>query len=139
MHLVLDTVSDDLPPTATYARRWYVWVPADPTHPDWDGRAGTLTIGLQAGRRAGCRVESDTYAVEDLGELFGLMGRAFVLTTLTDPTAADRAYEVRVGPLPGCTCEAGTRRPVGCKHTAALAALVESGALAGADTRAIGG
>lgn len=116
-----------LPATATYAGRAWAWEPAPGAAA---GRLGDLTIRLVHAR--GGKVEESTYAVEDGGDLPGLMGRAFTLTNLTDPAA--RPYEVVLGPLGRCGCDAGGFRAkspgsLGCKHRDALAALAAAGLL----------
>lgn len=121
-----ESVTGDLSETKTYAARCWTWVPTPDTP---DGRLGNLTIELlYASPRSG-KVESDTYAVEDGGYLSGLMGRSFWLTNLSDP-ACTEPYEVVLGPLGRCGCDAGGYKPksagsLGCKHRDALAALVE--------------
>jgi hypothetical protein len=135
---VLDMVSGELPPTATYQRRAFVWLPADPGDYD-DGRLGTLTIVLQHSRRTGAKQESDTYAVEPESEPVGSMGRAYLLCNLTDPGQPD-VYRCVIAPHASgdsCSCDAGRvdrgrkRKAAGeleCKHRATLRALMEEGA-----------
>lgn len=104
---VLDYVTADLPPTRTYGRRSYCWVPADPTHPNWDGRLGNLTIRLQHARSGwGRDIELDTYSVIEQPPSQFVMGRDFLLLNLTDQEQQD-VYEVRIGPVEDCTCIAG--------------------------------
>lgn len=120
---ILDAVSDEMEPTRTYARRVWLWVPADTTHPAWDGRLGDLTIQLQRTRRAGCRVEQDTYAVQDE---YGPDGREFLLLNLTDP---DQEDVYRVHPeSQTCSCTAAQCGQI-CKHRDALSALLARGHL----------
>jgi hypothetical protein len=137
---VLDMTCGSLPPTATYQRRDYVWLPADPGDYD-DGRLGTLTIVLQHSRRAGAKQTSDTYAVERESEPTpGVVGRSFLLCNLTDPDQED-VYRTVVAPHrsgDSCTCDAGRvdtgrkRKAAGelpCKHRDTLRALIEEGAV----------
>lgn len=111
-------LSGELPETATYAsRKW-----------QWDPR-GFLRIELKPIRKA--PVETAVYAVEDLGELPGLMGRRFRLTKMFEAEQGE-PYEVMVGGLARCSCQAGQfRAKVGidcCRHLACLSAAYEAGA-----------
>lgn len=129
-HRVLDALNLPLAPTRTYARRSCLWVPVDPTHPQWDGRCGTLTIKLQHSKsKAGAEVEIDTYAVEEQPPQPGLMGRSFLLLNLTDDTQED-VYEVCLGPVSLCKCKAGKCRLPACKHRDALESVIAYGELA---------
>lgn len=132
---ILSFVSDTLPPTRTYARRSFVWIPADAEHPEADGRIGLLSIKLQHSRSGVRRsVECDTYAVErdDAGPQ-DMGGQPFWLMNTTDPEA-EEVYRCVVGGLkPHCTCKAGKCRVPpdegtdGCKHRDALLYLVRNG------------
>lgn len=123
---VLDLLTGSLPPTATYARRDWVWLPADPTdYPD--GRLGTLTIVLQHSRRAGAKQESDSYGVDFETEPVGRMGANFLLVNDTDPQQPD-AYRVLIGPEVSCTCKAGKCRTP-CKHIDAILDVIEQGGI----------
>lgn len=132
---VLDFRSDDLPPTRTYGKRSWLWIPADRGYPEWDRRLGNLTLKLQHARTGwGRAIEVDTYAVVE-EPLVGIPGRKFLLLNLTDPDQPD-VYECIVGPQPLCTCMAGTccvpGEPditEGCKHRDAIAVLVDEGIL----------
>jgi hypothetical protein len=120
---VLQMTSGDLPETATYAKRSWCYIPADSGEHN-DGRIGTLTITLQRAARNGratpTKVESDTYAIEaDSEPLTGVIGRAFLLSNLTDPEQPD-VYRTVIGPRCSCTCKAGLVRRDECKHVAAL-------------------
>lgn len=116
---ILDATTIDLPPTLTYRRREATLIPGD--------RPGEfhLTIRLWKGRRAGSRMEEDTYAVEEEDSV-GVPGRSFLLVNLTDDSQPD-AYRCVVGGRDThCTCTAGQCRvPAGCKHRDSLAALIE--------------
>ena len=135
---VLDMMTGELPPTATYQRRDWVWIPASPGDHE-DGRLGTLTIVLQRSRRAGAKQDSDTYAVEADTEPLNQMGKAYLLCNLTDPDQPD-VYKVTLAPHPSgdaCSCKAGSvdlgrkRKATGelcCKHKCALRAMIAEGA-----------
>src|SRR5262249_7625814 len=133
----LDMCSGSLAPTASYARRDWVWMPADPAA--WtDGRLGTLTLVMQHGRsRAGLKVEVDHYGVQEELELSLPAGvRAFLLENDSDPDEYG-PFRCVVGSVKEtCNCESGgfdrNRQPdreVGCKHRAALLALVTEGVI----------
>lgn len=119
-------VTGDLAPTATHKRRWWSLVLCtDPA----DLRDATLTISQTKGARPGCKVETDTYAVQET-PCIGRIGRSFLLLDLTDADQPD-VYECYVGTRPqdwSCTCKAGscgTR----CKHADALADIIGRGEL----------
>lgn len=114
-----------LPPTATYANRTWLYVP----HPD-DPDRGVLEITLQKGKGVNCKVERDTYAVEQQAPPVGFIGRAFLIVNLTDEQQPD-AYQVFVGERDGegyCTCKAGQCLKE-CKHLATLRAVIDAGVL----------
>jgi hypothetical protein len=121
---ILDMICDDLPPTATHARRSFVWIPGGA-----DGRLGTLTIVLQGSRRAGAKQESDTYAIDEDTEPLNQAARAMLLLNESDPKQAD-VYKVTTGSVWRCTCKAGLCR-VPCKHIASLRAVIDAGGLEG--------
>lgn len=123
---VLDMLCLDLPPTATYARRMAVWLPADPS--EGDGRLGSLTVVLQRSRKAGAVVESDTYAVVADSPPLNQMGEAYLLLNETDPDQPDVYKVVAGGPQPSCTCKAGLCR-LPCKHKDAIRAVIDAGGL----------
>lgn len=109
-----------LPPTATYADRRILWLPASPE--DADGRLGTLVVVLT--HRRGGRVERDRYAVEEEGPAVGVLGRSFLLLNLDDPDQDD-VYRVAIGyPVDRCSCTAGCVKRYGCKHSAGLRELI---------------
>jgi hypothetical protein len=128
---VLTVLTAELSPTTTHKIRSIAWVS------DGSGEvvvertgevipaAGKLTTKLQFGRRAGGKVEVDTYAVSEVapdrpGE------RKFLLLNLTDPDP-NGPFPVVIGPQPRCGCEAGGYRVATCKHRDALASLIEEG------------
>lgn len=128
-HRVLDALNLPLAPTRTYARRSCLYVPVDPTHPQWDGRCCTITIKLQHSKsKAGAEVELDTYAVEEQPPQPGV-GRTFLFLNLTDETQED-VYEVCLGPVNLCKCKAGRCRVPDCKHRSAIQAVIDYGELA---------
>lgn len=117
---ILDKIGGDLAPTATYARRSWEFIPGDPGE-------GLLTIILHKGKRAGCKVEVDTYQIQEQPAV-GSMGREFLLLNIGDEGQPD-VYRCLVGGLhEHCTCTAGNCRVAsGCKHRHALAAVIEDG------------
>jgi hypothetical protein len=118
---ILDAVTIDLPPTATYARREVFWIPGD------EPGEGTLTIRLWKGRRGGSRCDADRYQIQE--EACAYPGcRSFLILNETDDTQED-VYRCRVGAMPGCSCKAGLVHRHECKHVAAVAALTEEGLL----------
>ena len=81
---VLDMVTGVLEPTATYARREWIWIPAAPGVFD-DDRIGSLTILLQHSRKVNAKPEVDTYGVdEDLHADRPAGCRVFLLRNDTD-------------------------------------------------------
>ena len=130
---VLDMVSGTLPPTKTYVRRDYVWFPAD-FAAFKDGRIGSLTLVMQASRRPGARVETDTYGVDEEPNAGCPSGvRSFLLVNDTDAGQPD-VYRCVVGSDAGglvfdkCTCKAGLCKLI-CKHADALNHLIAEGVL----------
>jgi hypothetical protein len=123
MSSVLDMLTNELPPTATHARRAYIWQPDGPG-------AGVLTTTLQRSRRAGAKQDVDTYSVQEhMGH--GMPGRVFLLLNLTDPGQPD-VYETFVADDPrlsGCSCKAGSCRVPVCKHRDALADIIDLGGI----------
>ena len=136
MLAILDAYTDVLPPTKTYSRRSFCWIPADPESPEADGRIGNLTIKLQHSKSGVRRnVECDTYAVErDTPEPGDNGGTAFWLMNMTDPDA-EEPYRCVVGGMnPKCGCTAGKCKvppdegaTLGCKHRDAIEHLIEGG------------
>lgn len=120
---VLDMISAELPPTATYKRRAYYWMP------DGDG-TGLLTINLQHSRRAGAKVESDTYQViETADPAYPTPGRVFLLNNVTDDTQ-EQPYEVFIADDPrrdDCTCTADRCKAPCCKHKDSCRSILEAG------------
>ena len=131
----LDMQTGSLPPTASYARRDWVWMPADPCH--WsDGRIGTLTIILQhANSRPGCKQEVDHYGVQEETELGLPSGiRSFLLENDSDPDEYGPFRCMVGGMVETCGCEAGgadrrRREPTSCKHRDALKDMIEQGVI----------
>lgn len=132
---VLDMLSGDLKPTATYARRWWHWRPGDDaaTGVECDG---VLTIGMAKGRRAGSKIEEDHYAVQEL-DCIGRPGRSFLLLNLFDSDQPD-VYQATLyaDGVTNCTCTAGQCRvpgtpdaSQGCKHRDALLAVIAAGGI----------
>lgn len=137
MLAVLDAVSDTLPPTRTYARRSFVWIPADAERPEADGRLGLLSIKLQHSKSGVRRtVECDSYSIErDTPEPGDMGGQAFWLMNTTDPESEEMYRCVVGGMKPKCTCTAGKCRvpadegTAGCKHRDAIQHLIQMGAI----------
>lgn len=126
---ILDFVTGELGPTRTYGRRSFVWIPADRSHPTWDGRLGNLTLKMQHARGGvGRRIELDTYAIEEVPQKPGFPGRVFLLLNLTDESQSD-VYETVIGPADVCSCTAGRVGHFECKHAAAVRHLIEQGEL----------
>jgi hypothetical protein len=128
MLMVNDAISDELPPTRTYGRRSFVWIPSD------GGMLGELIIKLQHAKSGVNRnLEVDTYGVEaDTPEPGDHGGRAFWFVNLSDPEQ-ERPYRCVVGGLtPHCDCKAGKCKvpsddsTQGCKHRDALQYLIEN-------------
>lgn len=112
---VLDAITIDLEPSATYGRREASWVPLGPGE-------GYLTIRLWRGKRAGSKMESDVYSVMEEAEAPGVPGRSFLLLNTTDGDQPD-VYRCRTGPYAACTCKAGLCG-FKCKHCDSLTALI---------------
>lgn len=136
MFRVLDYVSDDLPPTRTYGRRSFCWLPVDETHPAYDGRLGSLIIKLQHARSGVHRaIEVDRYAVErDTPEPGDNGGAAFWLLNELDKDAAEPYRCVVGGMTPKCGCKAGQCKvpgepdiTEGCKHRDCILWLIQNG------------
>lgn len=133
------TVGGELEPTATYAHRAWAWLPNPHKGKGIPGQDfdGHLSITLQKGRKAGCKIERDGYLVEQQPAPVGFIGRSFLLSNVTDPKA-DEVYEVHVGDRGdegSCTCKAGQCRAPCCKHKDALRAAIKAGVFGGVVTR----
>ncbi len=126
---VLDLLCGDLKPTATYARRSWVWMPTAGRYEQGDDRVGTLTIVQQKSRRAGAKQESDSYAVVEESAFGYPGGRLFLLMNETDDTQEDVYRCVVGGPGEHCTCTAGNCKVGHCKHRSSLAAIIAEGGL----------
>jgi len=141
MLAVLDAFSEVLPPTRTYARRSFVWIPVDPKRPEPDGRLGNLSIKVQPSKAGvGRLVECDTYFVERDTPMAGDEGGvAFWLMNVTDPDSEEPYRCVIGGLLPSrCTCTAGRCRVPGepnitdgCKHRDSVTYLLDNGIIEG--------
>lgn len=123
---VLDMLAGELGPTATYARRDVLWIPARPgQYPD--GRDGTAVVKLQHSRRIGAKFETDAYGIErEESEAFEVRGVSFLLLNDSDDTQWD-VYRTVVGPECSCTCTAGRVDRHECKHIATCRWLLEEG------------
>lgn len=141
MHDSNGILFDDLPSTATYAVRHWLYVPADLTSNAWDGRVGTLIIVQNRSGGPDAKADTGSYAVQSLLNP-GPGGRQFLLKKLNDPGTAvtadasvdakDEIHEVFLGDgaLPAkCSCDAGRAGMPICKHRDALAAVVAAGGL----------
>jgi hypothetical protein len=133
---MLTILTGDLEPTATYKRRQWCWVSngsgfVDTPSGELIPAMGKLTIKLQKGERVGSKVETDTYAVQELpAEVVGT--RLFGLLSLTDPTQPE-IYKTTIGGRNLCRCMAGQCRVVsdaghGCKHRDSVEAAEAAGA-----------
>ncbi len=125
---MMPVLAGRLPPTTTYARREWQWLPGP------DGCDGTLMISLTHGRRV-IRTETDFYMVQEERDL-GLPTavRSFLLENELDPDPYGPFRVIVGGMAELCGCEAGwfdrsRPRPTGCKHKDALRALIEQGVL----------
>lgn len=130
---MLTITTNELPPTLTYSHRSYVWFSlgtGEVVMPNGEvvPALGKLTIKLRQGRRRNCKVELDTYAVDEVEpEQFGT--RLFVLLNMTDPEQPE-PYRVTVGGMNQCRCMAGKCRNFsGCKHRDAMNDLIAAGDL----------
>lgn len=136
---MVNVITGDLGPTATYQRRSFAWVSNgsgfvshERTLADGEQieevvpALGKLTIKVQHAKGCGCQCEIDTYAVEEVApEQIGT--RLFVLLNLSDPSQRE-PYRVTVGGMNRCRCQAGVCKVPSCKHRDACAALVAEGA-----------
>jgi hypothetical protein len=122
---VLDRVSGELPPCATYSRRVWHWFPAANNAYE---PFGWLVVQVQYSRRLGVKFESVRYAVEETTEP-GCPERVFLVFAPAN-AEQDEPYEVRVGPgYCTCTCRAARCRVPVCKHRDSFAAMVEQGVI----------
>lgn len=129
---ILEAHSADLGPTLTYAKRSMCWIPLKPGVPHNSSEDGRLLVNQQVARGYGCKVDSDTYGLEEQPQPIGRMGRVFLLVNLSDKTQ-EQPYEVYIGqPLNQCTCKAGKCKLEECKHRAACAYLVANDLIHGA-------
>jgi hypothetical protein len=121
-----DIATGELPPTSTYHKRRWCWVPVPSTD-----RIGTLTIVLQKGRRGRGTDEIDSYGVqEDADPAFPAHDiRVFLLKNDTDLDQHE-VYAVVVGEShQSCSCKAAKCKTPSCKHADTLTQLVAEGLL----------
>jgi len=133
---VLAFTTGEMPPTASYGRRSWCFIPVRADAERFDGRIGNVTLKMQKARGGvGRRIDVDTYAVEfDPNLEPNEHGLAFWFSNLTDP-AQEQPYRVVVGGKSGrCTCTAGQCRvpatpdvSEGCKHRDFLLAALAEG------------
>ncbi len=122
----------ELGPTATYAARTAVWVSNGSGEVDMPSGEivpglGKLTIRLRKAHAWWGRIETDTYAVQEI-EPEQMGTRLFLLLNLTDPDQGE-PYRVTVGGVNNCRCRAGLVGRFVCKHQDAIAALIAEGIL----------
>lgn len=125
---ILEMITGECTPTKTYAQRRWVFVPADSSHPDWDGSYGHLKIVMQKTGGGFAKAETFRYLVEEQYN-HGKPGRVFILVKQDDPNA-ESPYECFVADderLANCTCKAGKCRVPDCKHDAVLRGVIEQG------------
>lgn len=130
MTVVLEEARGELLPTATYSHRSWQWRADIAVH--LVTRDGTLTILQTRGRRV-LRTEVSHYAVQAEHDEYLPAGvRAFLLENELEPDEFG-PFRCVVGEMgESCGCEAGwldRRRevPTGCKHRAALGAMLAEG------------
>lgn len=121
---ILEAQSIDLGPTLTYAKRDCCWIPVRKGEPHESSEHGRLLVKQQVARGYGCKVDADTYAVEEQ-PCIGRMGRAFLLVNMSDDEQ-EQPYEVFIGrPMNRCTCKAAKCKVTEpCKHLAAMSYIV---------------
>jgi hypothetical protein len=141
---ILNSVSDDLPPTRTYQRRSFVWLPSD------GEMLGELIVKQQYAKSGvGRKLDLDTYGIDrdPLNEPGDNGGEAFWIVNLSDPDA-EQPYRCVVGgihPFGGkCTCKASQCKVTDddaklvCKHFCCLRYLIDNGILEPLDERESG-
>lgn len=97
---VLEKIHYDLGKTATYASREAEWIPGE------DESEGHLILTLRKGKRAGSKIERDTYQCQMDAD------GSFLLLNLDDPEQKD-VYRTTAT---SCTCDAGRAGKYECKH-----------------------
>lgn len=146
MHYPDGILFDDLEPTASYAVRHWLFVPADLSSQSWDGRHGTLVIVQGRSAKPDTKRDRGMYSVQEFVNS-GNGGRQFLLTKLDAPTEGEKievpedkkkgeVIEVYLGDgllPPRCNCDAGRAGLAVCKHRDALAAVVAAGGLPAAE------
>jgi hypothetical protein len=128
MLLVTELRAGELAPTLTYARRGWVWLPADKYAPDWDGADGHLTITLQKTAGGFAKATTTRYLIEEQLR-HGWPGRVFLILKPDDPDQED-VYECFVAddePRSTCSCKAGKCKVDNCVHRDSLRAVIEAG------------
>lgn len=129
----------ELPDTATYYSRVFVWVSdgsGEAVMPDGEivPSLGKLTLRLKRSRRWDAQVETATYAVQEV-DAEEPNTRLFLLLKL-NTRVREEPYKVTLGGSNTCRCKAGRCRvpavekvTAGCKHRDAVAALIRLGVL----------
>lgn len=115
-------VSGDLPRTATFVGRKWLWL-GTPAF----GGDGLLTVTQVKEKGYDC--ETEVYALQEIDPQYPRC-RTFAVTNLSD-AGQEQPYRCTVGPVVRCNCEAGRKgyRRSSCKHKDAILAAVKAGAI----------
>lgn len=135
---ILDAYSEVLPPSRTYPRRSFTWIPTTDEYAAKTAIVGNL-LTKQQKSKSGVRrkVEVSSYCVErDTPQAGDEGGVAFWVVNTLNPDQ-EEPYRCVVGGLqPKCGCKAGKCKVTDdegslvCKHNAALRHLIAMGILA---------
>jgi hypothetical protein len=121
----LRTYRGSMPATATYAKRWWLWIPTPGMPCD-----GFILLGQVAERSY--QFDEQTYGVAEVGSVHGFGWRSFAVRKCgAEPGAEDEMYTCSVGPrgVSVCTCKAGRTRHEVCRHRDGLRAAIDAGAM----------
>lgn len=133
---ILDQMWLELTPTASYSRRWLLWVPGVSLVNRDSGYAAS--VHQQHGERSGNKITRGEYQVEFTGPVLGAMAYGFVFLKLNpgkvkNPNERESPYEVQVGPnLFSCNCTAASCRVPVCLHRSVVCAAIFAGLVDGA-------
>lgn len=120
----LKTARGSMSATATYAKRWWLWLTIPGSCCD-----GFLFLGQV--KEKSYDVDEQTYGVEEVRSPFGPGWRSFSVRKLSaEEGAEDEQYTTSVGPRSSvCTCKSGRTRSEVCRHRDAFKAMIDAGVL----------
>jgi hypothetical protein len=125
IRLQLKTFRGSMDATATYAKRWWLYIPTPGMPCD-----GFLLLGQVKAKSY--EFDEQTYGIQEVPSPHGFGWRSFSIRKCgAELGAEDEAYTTSIGPrgVSVCTCKAGSTRQEVCRHRCGLKAAIEAQAL----------